>query len=228
MRFKANAKFIDPLCCFDFHGVTYVISKHRSSNYTIIQRGSDVKMLQLPDYGWLTYDHILGRLILKRRDRLYEMPIDFLEKLWSRNISKTDSNFPFPVNYLYLCSWDMPLGSSVWGIQSKYLLQMPSNDIVTISPICMPNVTIFKQHILLESPAKFIPFILFPSKYFVHQVKNGNNGFALIFFPIPVILLFSLLLLRNRFLNSLKKLCPAKKNKDFVSLEDYQINVNLT
>jgi hypothetical protein len=227
MRFKENAKLIDPMGCFDFHGVTYVISKHRSSNYTIIQRGSDVKVLQLPDYGWLIYDHIVGRLILKREDKLLELPIDFLEGLWTRNISQKDFNFQFVVNFLYLCSWNVSLGSPVWSIHSKYLLHMTSNDAVIISPMCMPNVTVFKQHILLESPAKFIPFILFPSKYFSHQVKNGNNGFALIFFPISIIVLFSLLLFRARFLVTLKKLCPTKKDKEFSSLEDCQININL-
>jgi hypothetical protein len=226
MRFKENAKLIDPMCCFEFHGVTYVISKHRNSNYTIVQRGSDVKVLQLPDYDWLTHDHILGRLILKREDRLFEMPIDFLEGLWTRNISQKDLNSPYFINFLYLCSWNVHLRSSVWTINSKYILQM-SNDAVIISPMCMPNVTIFKQHILLESPTLFIPFVLFPSKYLGHQIKNGNNGFALIFFPISTILLFSLLLFRARFMDSLKKLCPDKKDKEFTSLEDCQININL-
>lgn len=187
-----------------------------------------MKVLQLPDYGWLSYDHILGRLILKRGERLFEMPIDFLEGLWTRNISQKDFNFQFIVNYLYLCSWDIALGSSVWSINSKYLLQMPSHDIVTFSPMCMPNVTVFKQRVLLDSPNKFIPFILFPSKYLDHQVKNGTNGFALIFFPISIILLFSLLLLRSRLLGSLKKLFPAKKDRDFSSLEDCQVTVNLS
>jgi hypothetical protein len=192
----------------------------------MIQRGSDVKVLQLPDYHWLTYDHILGRLILKREDRLFEMPLNFLEGLWTRNISQKDLNSPFFVNFLYLCSWNVPLGSSVWSINSKYLLQMTNNAVI-ISPMCMPNVTVFKQHILLEPPAEFIPFVLFPSKYLGHQIKNGNNGFALIFFPISIILLFSLLLFRVRFLDTLKKLCPTKKVKEFIALEDCQINVNL-
>jgi hypothetical protein len=94
--------------------------------------------------------------------------------------------------------------------------------------MCMPNVTVFKQYILLETPTEFIPFVLFPSKYSGHQIKNGNNVFALIFFPISIILLFSILLFRARFLDSLKKLCPSKQDKDFSSLEDCQINLNLS